>query len=474
MATADHTAITPFRFRELQSKMLLTNEIGDYGVFEDGIIDRFYSDSLTLSERTKLQELSILVEPNAEWRLASLQRRITAKHAIKSSKLSYLIIVPTLRCNLTCGYCQVSRAPLNATGFDWDEVRLAEFEKFLANAQITDMKIELQGGEPTLRPDLINRIIDICERNIENVEFAICSNLIILNKEIEDIFAKDNVVVSTSIDGPMAVMSSNRTESDEMSKIFFDNVDHMIHTYGTEKLSALPTITDAIIDDPESLIDLYVGYGFSSIFLRPVNYMGFARKRYSDLSREFQKWDKFYNRALNYIVSINKERYFEEYYLALAARSIFSDTPHGFVDFRSPSRFAMDYCVIDFDGTIFPTDEARMLSRTKHADLSIGSMKTGINDEKVRQLNFQAIHQVDQDCIHCAYMPYCGIGVVDDLSRYGRIDVSKKDTWFCMRQTSLFDMIFNKVIEEDKDWLRVFESWIFRTRSSNPVYEMFA
>ena len=43
-------------------------------------------------------------------------------------ELNYFIIVPTLRCNLACSYCQVSRAHEGAQGFDWDE---KEFELFL-------------------------------------------------------------------------------------------------------------------------------------------------------------------------------------------------------------------------------------------------------------------------------------------------------------------------------------------------------
>lgn len=39
--------------------------------------------------------------------------------AVQAGKMNYLILVPTLRCNLACGYCQVSRAPENARGFDW-------------------------------------------------------------------------------------------------------------------------------------------------------------------------------------------------------------------------------------------------------------------------------------------------------------------------------------------------------------------
>ncbi len=247
----------------------------------------------------------------------------------------------------------------------------------------------------------------------------------------------------------------------------------IIERFGFEKISALPTITEASIDNPESVIDMYRSIGFESIFLRPVNYMGFARKRHSELSSEFERWKGFYQKSIEHIIKINKHQNFEEFYLAMMVRSIFVNARHGFVDFRSPSRFLQDYGVIDFDGRVYPSDEARMLSRIGHVDLSIGHMRTGIDEKKLAELNFNALHQVNPDCIHCAYMPYCGVDVIDDISRYNRVDIPKGDTWFCNRQTMLFDLIFSKVIERDRIWLDVFLKWIFRGHDEARGYEVF-
>ena len=45
--------------------------------------------------------------------------------------LDYLILVPTLRCNLSCSYCQVSRAPVDQPGFDWSEETLGHVIRLL-------------------------------------------------------------------------------------------------------------------------------------------------------------------------------------------------------------------------------------------------------------------------------------------------------------------------------------------------------
>lgn len=465
--------LTPLRFREVAGRTLVTGEAGDYGFFEDGVIRRFVDGSLTADERRRFRELSLIIDDGDEWRLASLMRRIRDAHAPPRKRLSYLIVVPTLRCDLSCNYCQVSRAGLDAPGFDWTERHLAQFEKFIGAIDADHLKLEFQGGEPTVRPDLLRRIIDVCVRQFKSTEFVICTNLTRITPESEALLARDDVSISTSIDGPEETMTANRTGAAEISRAVFANFDYLSGKYGAHKISALPTITDQTIADPGGLIDFYAALGFQSIFLRPVNYMGFARKKHGVLSRDFAKWDRFYRAAVEHIIDINTKGYFEEYYLALIVRSIFGALPHGYVDLRSPARFGSDYCVIDFDGTLYPSDEARMLSRTRTIDLAIGSMASGFDEEKLAQLNHLAMNEIHPDCVHCAYLPYCGIDVIDDISRYGRIDIPKHETWFCRRQTSLFDLVFGKVATQDARYVSAFLKWLYRRNDPPSSYELF-
>jgi His-Xaa-Ser system radical SAM maturase HxsB len=465
--------LTPFRFRPVAGRMLVTNEAGDYSFFEEHVIDRFFGDALADEDREKLRALSIIIDDGNEWRFASLMRRLRKVHGKQRAHLSYLIVIPTLRCDLSCSYCQVSRAPLDASGFDWTEAHLGQFERFLDKVEGDHLKLEFQGGEPTVRPDLIRRVIDICAARFKSAEFVICTNLTRITPEAEALFARDDVFISTSIDGPPPVMTTNRTGADAISAAVLANFRAIIGKYGPQKISALPTVTEAMIGDAEGLIDYYAALGFQSIFLRPVNYMGFARKKHTSLSRDVAAWDRFYRRAIERIVAINQDSYFEEFYLSLMVRSIFGGLAHGYVDLRSPARFASDYCVIDYDGTLYPSDEARMLSRTRSIDLAIGSMESGFDEGKLAELNRNAINQVHPDCVHCAYLPFCGIDVIDDISRYGRSDIPKHETWFCRRQMSLFDLIFEKVAAQDAGYLSVFLKWLYRRNDPPPAFELF-
>ncbi|WP_374650571.1 His-Xaa-Ser system radical SAM maturase HxsB [Dongia sp.] len=465
--------VTPFRFKPFGEQILITNEVGDFTFTDGEFIERFATDAMTATDRRQMESISAIVSPNEPWRITSLGRRLRKRHRSANAGIQYLIVIPTLRCNLSCAYCQVSRAPLTAEGFDWTDQQIQQFEVFLQTLPGPRLKVEFQGGEPSLRPDLLMRLIEVVRRRFDKPEFVICTNLIELTPAFREVLRQPDVTISTSIDGDIEATTSNRTASDETSHQFFTNLRHVIATYGPSKVSALPTITEATIDKPAATVDLYANLGFHGVFLRPVNYMGFARKQHAALSHDIAKWNKFYFLALDHIKEVNRTRYFEEFYLALQLRSIFAGLGTGFVDYRSPSRFGLDYCVIDFDGQIYPTDEARMLSRVRHVDLAIGSLSTGLARKRADELNAGAMHQGNPDCVHCAYLPYCGIDVIDDLSRYGRVDLPKDDTWFCRKQISLFDFIFEKIAERDKDYLDLFLKWIYRREDPPLTYELF-
>ena len=42
---------TPFRFRDIGSKTLLTNEVGDFGMFEKGIVQRLETSFISKTDR---------------------------------------------------------------------------------------------------------------------------------------------------------------------------------------------------------------------------------------------------------------------------------------------------------------------------------------------------------------------------------------------------------------------------------------
>jgi radical SAM protein with 4Fe4S-binding SPASM domain len=279
---------------------------------------------------------------------------------------------------------------------------------------------------------------------------VVCTNLQNLTPELLDFLRSPDTFVSTSLDGDAHTHQRNRTHQNGHTDQFFRNLDVLVKELGPGHISALPTIDVNHPPNFTDLIQLYASYGFSSLYFRPINYQGFARRvrsRREDSGSAIDLYRQFLRALFDYNAQTGGA--LEEYYFAYCLRRIFDATKDCHVDLRNPNLFGFDYIVVDFDGQIYPTDEARMLSRINQIDLRIGDVSQGIDNKKRADLNASSFNHLDPDCIHCAYQAYCGVDTVDDVSRYGRIDIPRGSTWFCQRHTDIFDMAFSGMYGQD-------------------------
>jgi His-Xaa-Ser system radical SAM maturase HxsB len=454
----------PLRTRALPGgATLCVNDAGRFFAGGDEFLGRLADDALTGPDRAFLAGEGHLIADGDELGAAAHAYGV-AERLTRAGPLDYLILVPTLRCNLSCSYCQVSRAALNARGFDWSGETLARVLEVIDRLPSDRIKIEFQGGEPTLRPDLIRAVIERCER-FEEKQFVICTNLQEITPEILSLFDRDDLYISTSLDGDPATHERNRTAANEATGQFLGNLAMLVERYGSHKISALPTINPSAPPEIEDLINSYAMFGLNSIFLRPINFQGFARKRHSESREQGAAWRDYYERFVRAIIARNwadRSRVLDETYFSICLRRVFQPGRDRHVDLRNPNPMGVDYIVVDYDGTVYPTDEARMLSRSGVIDLSIGDVVAGWESEKRDQLNLHATNQFDMACQRCAYQPFCGRDLVDDLARYGRVDVPRLETEFCRRHLHVFDFIFRLVYEDDpavryslSRWLRM-------------------
>jgi His-Xaa-Ser system radical SAM maturase HxsB len=458
------TLSLPLRTRLMSAdRALLVNDGGGFFSAGPDFLDRLSGDALSSSDRRFLIERGHGVDdadPLGETAyLYNVAERLTL-----AGPLDYLILVPTLRCNLSCSYCQVSRAALDQSGYDWNDATLEAVLSLIDGLPGPRVKIEFQGGEPSLRPDLIRAVIDRAKR-FEERQFVICTNLQRLEPELIAVLDLPEVFISTSLDGDFDTHQRNRTEDKEMTSAFRCNLATVVERYGPHKVSALPTIDPERPPTPDALIDAYLEFGLESIFLRPINYQGFARKRHANSREQDQAWRAYHEAFVRRLIARNWEDrsiVLEESYFSICLRRIFQPGADRHVDLRNPNPLGHDYVVIDHDGQVYPTDEARMLSRSGVIDLAIGDVHEGWDTPAREKLNAHASNLGDPACQRCAYQPYCGRDVVDDIARYGRIDLPRHDTEFCRRHLSLFDLAFRLIYAEDEPtryslarWLRL-------------------
>lgn len=453
----------PLRFVEIgadESRLLFVADTGRSFFGTPSFLDRYVRRALTPVDSAFLdtQGLNFVDGDLAHTNyLYQLNQRLSVRR-----QADYFILVLTLRCNLACSYCQVARADLDARGFDWNNDIAERAIDFIAANSPKRVKIEFQGGEPTLRLDLVKSVLAALEGRGKEVEAVICTNLMEFSSEFERLIARDNVFLSTSIDGSTLRQTAQRTHSEESAARFFSNVERILSAFGPGKLSALPTIDPENPPSYQELYDAFAGRGLRSIFLRPINFHGFARKRHGASRERRQRWSAYYRGFIRFLIEIGKASNYavSEFYFTQCLRRIFSRSANGHVDLRNPSILGVDYFVINYDGKLFPTDEARMLDRIGEIDLSIGDIWNGVDFARRDALNQTAFNDEDPDCIHCAFQPFCGGDVVDAVSRHGRAELPRFETAFCQNQLDVFDLIFSLLADESSETRAALSAWL--------------
>ena len=163
--------------------------------------------------------------------------------------------------------------------FDWSSEVCGRVLSHLDRYGGDEIKIEFQGGEPLLRLDLLERVRSFCRSRFAKSHFVVCTNLQAVSPEAWTFLEADDTFVSTSLDGDVATHQRQRTHDAATTLAFLASLDEAFRRLGASKISALPTIDIDDPPNPTTLIDTFEARGLRSIYLRPINRQGFARRK---------------------------------------------------------------------------------------------------------------------------------------------------------------------------------------------------
>jgi len=183
----------PFRFQNLGKYNLVSNDAGDFFFVNDINLNKLINKNINESYQKFLESKNFLYYKENDFFWNNHKYKILKRKKLPK-KVNYFMIIPTLRCNLKCSYCQVSRVDENLKGYDWDEKILNSFFDFIKKKGSKRIKIEIQGGEPTLRLDIISKIAKWVDINNFDADIIICTNLLNISKEFEKILEKKKCV----------------------------------------------------------------------------------------------------------------------------------------------------------------------------------------------------------------------------------------------------------------------------------------
>ena len=469
--------LLPFQYKRWdRDNFLMVNECGDYDFIDYDDFSALIGHDLS-SDKAIFRDLKskhFLAESDLPTAIELMSNKYRTRKGFLRDFTSLHMLVVTLRCNQNCEYCQVSAENDQAHQFDMS-VRVAEkiIERIFEGPS-NNIKIEFQGGEPTLNwPAVVASIEKAKKLNLKfkkNLDFVICTNLTSIDREKIEFIHRHGVSISTSLDGNTAVHNKYRVmrNNKDTYEIFEKNLHLTREICGNDSVSALMTTTSANIEDFYGVVDEYLKLGFRGVFFRSLNPYGLAAENRSHLGYSIEQWLDSYSKALDYIIQKNLNGiYFVEYFSTLFLTRILTPFSTGFVDLQSPSGAGIAGAIYDFNGDVYPADEARMLARMGDNYFLMGnvfknSFKDIFNGKKIREIIYQSNVETLPMCASCVYQAYCGADPIRNYLETGDIVGQRPGSEFCKKNMGVFNLLFEKLKNAKEEELDVFWSWITR------------
>ena len=155
--------LLPFRFERFDdNKYLLTNEVGEYIFLSNEDFQHFVDGELDEHSELfyDLASKQIATTDKIEDVVQMLATKFRTKKSILRDFTSLHMIVPTLRCNSSCIYCQVARKNIDDHSADMTKKTAKNVVKTIFQSPSPFIKIEFQGGDPSTDFEMVKYNIE--------------------------------------------------------------------------------------------------------------------------------------------------------------------------------------------------------------------------------------------------------------------------------------------------------------------------
>lgn len=471
--------VYPYYFDHYGDDFLVVNMVGEHvflshNDFEFLVTEHY--DNLSSGAKEQLYTHHIISDSNSEEVVETL---LATKLRSRKSFLDYFtslhMVVLTLRCNCLCDYCHASSQGADSTETDMSLETAKKTLDIILQSPSPDIKIEFQGGEPSLNWPVLEFFVLEGEKKIKelpnkSLTFVICTNLISLTDKQIEFLREHHVCISTSCDGPKYLHDLHRKarNGESAHDSFMENLGRVRSIIKDNEVNALLTVSKDNVRHLRDVIDYYIDNKFSNIFIRALNPYGYAVKNKSQLGYSINEFVENYRDALQYIIALNKKGiFFIESYAALLFQRIMTPFSTGFVDLQSPAGAGIAGAIYYFNGDVYPADEARMLATMGDSYFKMGNVYQNSYEEifqsdTIKQLVLNSCVEAMPGCCTCAYSPYCGADPIRNYVESGSILGKRYESQFCEKNKKIIRVILDLIKENDPATMAVLWSWVFR------------
>ncbi|NJA90243.1 His-Xaa-Ser system radical SAM maturase HxsB [Rhodocyclus tenuis] len=471
-ATVPYTLL-PFSFTALDAtRYVVTNLAGEYILLEREPLQRLVNGTLRTDESLyiDLRARHFLADEHSKMAPDLLAIKVRTRNEQLANWTGLHMFVLTQRCDHSCPYCQVSRQTEDKTSFDMSREHADKAVALALRSPNPAIKIEFQGGESFLNFELLKHVVITAKEanrrlmQPKDLKFIVATNLSVVTDEMLDFCAQHEIGISTSLDGPRDLHNKNRPRPDDDSyERTVAGIVRVRQRLGRRSVSALMTTTEASLTRGREIVDEYVKQEFGGIFLRPLSPYGFAVKTRFFRAYSAEQWLNFYDDALDYVIDINRQGVeFREYYAATILTKMLTCKDPGYVDLRSPAGIGMAGVIYNYDGTVYASDESRMLAEMKDTTFKLGSVDDSFETLYTNETFLQSVDETFAYsvpmCTDCAFEPWCGADPVFHWRQHQDMIGRKPESEFCQRNIHIFGGLIRRM-DRDPFVRRLFTQW---------------
>lgn len=338
-------------------------------------------------------------------------------------KVEKITLQLTQNCNLRCKYCIYSET-INTFQRSHSNKRMSwETAKrsidFLWEHSVDSAKVNvgLYGGEPLLEFPLMQQIITYAKKKFDGKEisFSITTNGTLLNDEIIEFLAREDVMLLISLDGPKEIHDKNRRFANGQGS--FDTVVKNVKRLAEIAPDYAEKMQFSMVIDPSNDFDSINEITFSADALVSHDFSASIVERDSDeeivsYSEDFL-WKSTYQHFLALLTLFGR---YPEDKLSVISKgliaSVIGDFKEGFTSGAlAPIDAPSGPCIpgklrsfVNVDGQLFPCERVSECSKA----MCLGSLDSGFNVERAEKLlNIGAITK--DDCKKCWAFRHCSL-----------------------------------------------------------------
>jgi len=452
----NNSTLNNIRTKKFRNKILAVTDQGSYHVFNKDEYTQFLKGDST----KELEEKGFVINKENFNNIVEKQK---SRYAHLFAGVSLHIVALTKRCNLGCAYCHAKAISDDIKITDMDKETARKIVDFIFQSPNEQIKIEFQGGEPSLNFDTIKEIIKYSEelnnKKKKDMKLALVTNLTTITDEKLKYLTEHKVGLCTSLDGPEYVHDKVRKYLNNTGsyKDVISWIKTIKKTYNRQ-LDALMVTTKYSLPYPKEIVDEYVNLGLKRIQIKFMSNLGHAQKSWKNLGYTPEEFLEFWKKSIDYLVELNtngKEIY--ESITTYILKKILTDEPNIFVDLQSPCGAALNQLAYDNEGNIYTCDEGRQYDL-----FNLGNVKNNAYKEILTSAAASSIIAASTNdcylCDACIYKPYCGLCPVLTYAETETLTPKLATNDRCKILKGMFDYIFEKIMTSQTH-LQVFEKW---------------